>query len=83
MLQCGDGTLYVGATADLSKRMHQHNYLKSGARYTRQRRPVVLVHQEEFVTLREARRREYELKQLTRAEKLKLLEQGQQPFSPF
>ncbi len=73
MLECSDGTLYSGSTPDLKKRLHAHNHLKSGARYTRARRPVRLVYSKKCRTLKEARRREYELKQLTRGQKLDLV----------
>jgi putative endonuclease len=75
MLECSDGTLYTGSTGDLKKRLHAHNSLSSGARYTRSRRPVKLVYAEKCGTLREARRREYELKQLKRWQKLELIGQ--------
>lgn len=72
MLECADQTLYIGYTTDLEKRLHQHNNLKSGARYTKQRRPVKLIYSEVYGTLSEALKREYSLKQLTRSEKLLL-----------
>ena len=73
MLECSDGTLYSGSTPDLKKRLHAHNHLKSGARYTRARSPGRLVYSKKCRTLKEARRREYELKQLTRGQKLDLV----------
>jgi putative endonuclease len=73
MLRCGDGTLYVGSTNDIEKRLHKHNHLKTGARYTRQRRPVELVYTEKYESLSEALKREYALKQYSRLQKLSLL----------
>lgn len=73
ILECSDLTLYVGSTNNLEKRLHQHNNLKSGANYTKGRRPVRVVYSETCETFKEARQREYQLKCLTRAEKLKLL----------
>ena len=73
ILHCADGTLYTGSTPDLDKRLHEHNNTKSGARYTKARRPVRLVHTEEFASLGEARSREAAIKRLTRPEKLQLL----------
>ena len=73
ILRCADDTLYVGSTNDLEKRLHQHNHAKSGAHYTKIRRPVVLVYSEQLATLAEARKREAELKRLTRQEKLALI----------
>jgi len=70
ILKCCDDTLYTGSTVDMKKRLRAHNELKNGAKYTRARRPVVLVHQEECETLAEARAREAEIKRMTREEKL-------------
>ena len=72
ILKCSDGTLYTGWTNDLTKRLKAHNDGR-GARYTKTRRPVVLAYYESFSSKEEAMRREYEIKQLTRKEKLKLI----------
>ena len=72
ILKCSDGTLYCGWTNDLVKRVKVHNEGK-GAKYTRCRLPVTLVYYEEFETSVEAQRREYQIKQMTRAEKLRLI----------
>ncbi|PJC36836.1 hypothetical protein CO046_03750 [Candidatus Peregrinibacteria bacterium CG_4_9_14_0_2_um_filter_53_11] len=69
MLRCADGTYYTGYTTNLEKRLHRHNNLKSGARYTKARRPVELAYSEEQAGKSEAMKREYELKQLSREEK--------------
>ena len=74
ILECADKTLYVGCTNDLKKRLKQHNGAKAGAHYTKIRRPVVLKHFERFHTLAKARAREAEIKRLTRAKKMKLLQ---------
>jgi len=73
ILRCSDDTLYIGSTTDLTKRLHQHNHAKSGAHYTKIRRPVVLVYSESHRTLAKARAREVELKRLSRREKLLLI----------
>ncbi len=73
ILQCADGTLYIGSTNNLEKRFHQHNNLKSGAHYTKIRRPVSLVYSEPVGTLEEARKREIAVKKLNRDEKLRLI----------
>ncbi|MBQ6113240.1 MAG: GIY-YIG nuclease family protein, partial [Synergistaceae bacterium] len=44
-----------------------------GAKYTRTRRPVELVYFEELENKNSAMKREYEIKQLSRAEKLRLI----------
>lgn len=73
ILKCSDGTYYTGWTNDLDKRLKAHNGGKSGAKYTRNRRPVTLVYYEEFYDKQEAMRREYAIKQLTRKEKEALI----------
>lgn len=73
MLECRDGTLYTGFTPDVEKRLHAHNFLKTGARYTRARRPVKVVYSKKFSSKQRAMRREYEIKQLKRSQKLELV----------
>lgn len=74
---CADGTLYVGSTNNLEKRLIEHNSKKNGAHYTKIRRPVVLKYSEKFKTLGEARKREHSLKKLTRPQKLALFDKKQ------
>ncbi len=73
ILECADGTLYVGITNDLEKRLHEHNHAKQGARYTKTRRPVVLKYFERRRTRGRALKREYEIKTWPRAKKLALI----------
>lgn len=73
ILECADKTLYIGSTNDLEKRLHAHNNLKSGARYTKSRRPVALKYSKMFRTLGKALSREAAIKKLTRKEKLELI----------
>lgn len=75
LLRCGDGTLYAGITDDLDRRLAAHNAGR-GAKYTRGRRPVALVWREEQPDKSAALRREYAVKQLTRAKKLALIAAG-------
>lgn len=72
ILKCADGTYYTGYTTDPQRRTQVHNSGR-GAKYTRARRPVELIYTEEFDDKTEAQRREYAIKQLTRAEKEKLI----------
>lgn len=74
MVKCSDGSLYTGWTNCLEKRVKAHNQGENGARYTKLKRPVVLVYYEGFATREEAMRREYQIKQLTRKQKLALME---------
>jgi len=73
ILTCKDNTLYVGATNNLERRLHEHNHSKQGAHYTKIRRPVALAYYEECDTLENARRREAEIKKLKREDKLVLI----------
>lgn len=73
ILECSDKTLYIGYTNDLEKRVLAHNTLKTGAKYTRARRPVVLKYFEKFENKSIAMKREAVLKKMNRKEKLGLL----------
>lgn len=74
ILKCADGSLYVGCTNDLEKRLVQHNSSRSGAHYTKIRRPVELVCREVFINLSDARAREAEIKRWSRTKKLELID---------
>ena len=73
IVECADGTLYTGRTTNVQKRVKAHNEEKSGAKYTKAKRPVKLVYYEGYETKEEAMRREYAIKQLTRKQKLELI----------
>lgn len=75
ILRCKDGSLYTGWTNHLEKRVAAHGEGK-GAKYTKSRLPVCLVHSEAFDTKEEAMRREYAIKQLSREEKLRMISQS-------
>ncbi len=72
IVKCKDDSLYTGITTDITRRLKEHN-TKKGAFYTKNKTPVVLVHQENMANQSEARRRESQIKHLTRKEKLKLI----------
>ena len=74
ILRCGDGSLYTGITNDLERRVAVHNSGK-GAKYTRSRLPVEPVYWETVPDKPAALRRELAIKALSRAEKLKLIEE--------
>jgi predicted GIY-YIG superfamily endonuclease len=73
MARCADDSLYTGIAIDVPARIAAHNAGK-GARYTRSRVPVVLVYQEPAADRSSASCREHALKQLSRHEKLLLIE---------
>ena len=71
MLRCKDDSLYTGWTNDLQHRQAMHAAGK-GAKYTRGRGPLTLVYSEELEDKEAAMKREYAIKNLSRAEKLAL-----------
>jgi len=73
VLRCSDGSFYTGYTTDVQRRLGEHN-AGEGAKYTRGRTPVELVHVERFDSKSAAMSREYEIKQLSRAEKEQLVD---------
>ena len=72
IVKCRDGTLYTGYTTDVERRVAEHN-AGTGAKYTRGRLPVELAHVEDFPSQSAALRREYEIKQLSRRQKKRLV----------
>lgn len=72
IVRCSDDTLYTGYTNNLDRRIKMHND-GEGAKYTKGRRPVKLVHSEEFKSKSKAMKREYEIKQFKRSKKLILI----------
>ena len=74
IVKCADGTYYTGYTNDLERRINQHN-AGEGAKYTKGRRPVKLVHSERFKSKSKAMQREYKIKQLTRGKKIEIINQ--------
>jgi len=83
VLRCSDGTFYTGYTTDVERRVREHD-AGEGAKYTRGRTPVELVHVESFDSRSAAMSREYELKQRTRAQKERLVESSdaEEAFDP-
>ena len=72
ILECFDGTLYTGITTDLDKRLKTHNNGK-GSKYTKTRLPVILKVSFEAEDRSSASKEEYRIKQLTRKQKLELI----------
>ena len=73
VLRCADGSLYTGYTTDVARRVAEHD-AGDGAKYTRGRTPVALVHVEAFDSKSAAMSREYAIKQRSRAGKQRLIE---------
>ncbi|MCX2817923.1 GIY-YIG nuclease family protein [Haladaptatus sp. F3-133] len=72
VVECADGSLYTGYTTDVDRRVEEHND-GEGAKYTRGRTPVSLVHVERFDGRSEAMSREAEIKSMSRGEKERLV----------
>ncbi len=72
IIKCRDGSFYTGITTDLKKRIKWHNEGRA-SKYTRSRRPVVLKYKEVLKNESLARKREAEIKSISRANKLKLI----------
>ena len=77
MLECRDGSLYVGWTDDLEKRIRTHQAGRGG-KYTRSRLPVRLAYFEELPDKSAAMSREWHLKHLTHQQKLALIDRAGQ-----
>ncbi len=73
ILRCGDGTLYCGSTDDLRRRLETHRAGK-GAKYTRGRGPLEMVYSEKCDSYSAALKREYAIKQLSRVQKMDLID---------
>jgi putative endonuclease len=68
VLECADDSYYTGYTTDVERRVAEHD-AGEGAKYTRGRTPVDLVHVETYETRSAAMRREHEIKSLSRRAK--------------
>jgi putative endonuclease len=73
ILKCKDGTLYTGITTDIIRRINEHNSSTKGAKYTRVRRPVVLVYSKKFKNRSTSSKAEARIKAMTRQEKQDLI----------
>jgi len=77
ILECKDGTFYTGLTSNIERRLKEHSIdNKRGSKYTRGRRPVKLIYQEEFTTRSLALKRELGIKSWGRSKKQKLITTG-------
>ena len=74
IVECADGTYYTGITTDTKRRLLEHNYSFKSAKYTRSRRPVRLVYEEDSQDRSTASKREHQIKKMKRKDKLILIE---------
>jgi putative endonuclease len=80
IVECSDASLYTGITIDLKKRLDTHNSGR-GAKALKGKLPVQLVFTQAFDNGTDARKREYEIKQWKRADKLALIAQSKLSIS--
>jgi putative endonuclease len=71
--KCSDGTYYTGISNNINKRLNKHSSGR-GAQYTKSRGPLSLVYFERHLNRSLATKREYQIKQLTRQGKEKLVD---------
>jgi len=78
LVRCRDNSLYTGIAKSPEKRVAEHNTDNQlGAKYTRARRPVKLVHQEKLSSRSLAAKRESEIKRLSKQQKELLISEGE------
>jgi putative endonuclease len=73
LLKCADNSLYSGITTSLTRRLHEHNHTKKGAKYTRGKRPVSLVYSKEYPDRSSASIAEHQLRTLSHQQKLDII----------
>jgi putative endonuclease len=72
VIRCVNGTLYTGSTNHVIRRWHQHREGK-GAKYLRAHKPREVLHIEEHPNRSAACKREYQIKQMSKSEKEKMI----------
>lgn len=79
VLQCSDGTLYTGITNNVSRRLAAHNSGR-GAKYTRSRKPCLMIAKSSLFSQKICARAERMFKKLTRSKKEYFLLDGIDTF---
>jgi len=82
ILECADGSYYIGSTKDLARRLWQHEQ-GLGGKYTSGRRPVKLVYSEEYTLVREAYFREKQVQNWGRKKREALIKGEFQDLPPL
>ena len=75
MIETERGRLYTGITTDIDRRFRQHRSGKGGAKFFRSDPPIKVCYQQQFSNRSAALKREYQIKQLTRKQKLQLIKE--------
>jgi putative endonuclease len=82
ILECADGSYYVGSTKNLERRMTQH-ISGLGSRYTSGRLPVKLVYGEEYDRISDAYSREKQVQNWSRAKREALIHGNYEMLPPL
>jgi type I site-specific restriction endonuclease len=73
ILQCADGSFYIGSTKNLALRLEQHKNAE-GATFTASHLPVKLVYYETYDRIETAFKREKQIQKWSRAKKIALIQ---------
>lgn len=82
ILECADGSYYVGSTKDLERRMAEH-LSGLGPRYTSGRLPVKLVYGEEYDRISDAYYHEKQVQNWSRAKREALINGNYEMLPPL
>ncbi|AHB41109.1 Endo/excinuclease amino terminal protein [candidate division SR1 bacterium RAAC1_SR1_1] len=73
IVRCIDGSLYTGISTDVEQRVNNHNTAKTGAKYTKSRRPVTLIRHKKVRNRNEASKLELQIKKMPKQKKEELV----------
>jgi putative endonuclease len=76
ILECADGTYYIGFTNDVDRRLNDHTSGRYPGSYTYDRRPVKLMFYQSFTDPETAIRFEKKIKKWSHAKKQALIEEN-------
>lgn len=79
VVECSDGTFYTGISANVWRRLWQHNNSKRGAKYTSTRRPVKLRKCWKYPNRGAALRAEKAFKKFSREKKIEKMGSSRHP----
>jgi putative endonuclease len=74
IVRCANGSLYTGIATDVRKRLAEHESSPRGSRYLRGKGPLEIVFSEVVGDRASASRLEHRVKQLSRRQKLELVD---------
>lgn len=73
IIQNEKGFLYTGITTDLARRFEEHSGTAKGAKFFRTGAPSKMVYSKKFKNRSLASKYEYEIKSMSRVQKIKLI----------